>query len=137
MSVAQKHAWFNLFVVGFAAVVVLSLASIRGWPGAFGGFGFMGFAGFAPLLYRKSRQAVLWDERDGEIRRRSVLAGFSVFWVVLVVACLSIPFVYGTSGSVPVTVIQVGVFVGMALFLGVTSLVTLAYYPIDRGARAA
>lgn len=136
MTVAQKHAWFNLIVIGLTLAVVVALALIRGWPRALGGFGFLGFLGFGPLLYRRSRPGVLWDERDTMIRHRSLLVAYSLFWVVLVATCVSLPAFYGAAGSVPVAVVQWSLFVGMILIVGVTSVVTLAHYGLAGGTHA-
>jgi hypothetical protein len=128
MPASQKHAWFNLVVVGVSVLVVLSLYPFLGW-GVHGGLGILGALGFGPIFFRKRKDKVVMDERDVQIQRRSVLLGYSVFWVVfvLVASFMSVLF-YGQDGSIPVRVVQVSVFYAMVLFIGVMSVATLIQY---------
>ena len=84
----EAFYWFVLLALTAAAYVILMifLGPIR----AMGAFGLLGLAGLQPLLYRKRRQAVVWDERDTLIHYRAVLAGYSVFWLVFTLAPMSI-----------------------------------------------
>jgi hypothetical protein len=126
MTVSQKHAWYNLAVIGTTAALILALIPALG-PGALGGFGLLGLLGITPWLFRPRGQ-VTSDERDVLIQRRSILVGYSVFWLVFVLVCMSLPVVYGWRGSVPVPVVQSSVFVAMMLVIGVSSAATLVQY---------
>ncbi len=125
MSASQKHAWFNLVVIAFTLVAIACLYPILGWK-AHAALGFSGLLGLGPLFYRKRKGEVVLDERAVLIQQRSALLGYSVFWVVYVLAAsLLSPLVYGMDGNVPVAVVQFSVFYAMVLFIGVMSLATL------------
>lgn len=125
MSASQKHAWFNLVVISMSLVAVGCLYPILGWK-AHGALGFSGLLGLGPFFYRKQKGEVVLDERTILIQQRSALLGYSIFWVVYVLAAsLLSPFVYGIDGSVPVVVVQFSVFYSMVLFIGVMSLATI------------
>jgi hypothetical protein len=130
---AQKWAWYNLAVVGLTVAVVGALLPVLG-PGAHGGFGLLGLLGFGPLLFRRRRDGVVWDERDEAIRRRAVAVAFAVFWLAFVAVCVGLPAFYGWEGRVPVGLVQASVFAGVALIYGVMSVATLVQYrggPVD------
>lgn len=137
MSRAQKIARFNLIVI----LIALSLSAIAvgvfyfvvDLPirRAFGGFGFMGITGLmglSPLLYKKGRGKVSFDERDELINYRAVLAAYSVFWLVFTAACMIPWLIIGPSGSISVNVLPIMLFgIGITLML-VHSLVILVQY---------
>ena len=127
MTAVQKHAWFNLAVVVASVIVILALTPFGG-RGALGGFGLLGLLGLGPLFFRRKGGGVVLDERDQEISRRSLLVAYTVFWLVFVAACVSLPAFYGWGGSVPVFVAQSSVFVACMLVVGVSSVATLVQY---------
>lgn len=125
MSATQKHAWFNIAVIGGTLLLVACLYPFLGWS-ANGALGLAGLLGLGPVFYRKSASEVVMDERDILIQRRATLLGYTAFWLVFVlVAALLSPLVYGQEGNIPVIVVQLSVFYAMVLFVGVTSLATL------------
>jgi hypothetical protein len=126
MSVLQKQAWYNLAVMLGSLVVVLVLIPVLG-RGAWGGFGLMGLLGATPWLFREKGKIVA-DERDLMIARRSLIAAYSVFWLVFVAACMSLPAFYGWNGKVPVQVVMWSVFPGMMVVAGVQALATIIQY---------
>lgn len=136
MTAVQKHAWFNLAIVVATVIVVLALIPFGG-RGALGGFGLLGFSGLGPLFFRRTGGGVVHDERDQEINRRSLLVAYTVFWLVFVVACVSLPAIYGWAGSVPVVVVQSSVFVAWMVVIGVSSVTTLVQYGRGSAADAA
>ena len=88
-----------------------------------------GLLGIGPFFYRKRKDEVVLDERTILIQQRSALLGYSIFWVVYVLAAsLLSPLVYGLEGSVPVSVVQLSVFYAMVLFIGVMSLASLVQH---------
>ena len=127
MNAAQKFAWFNLAVIAATLITVLALIPVLRHE-AMGGLGLLGFLGIGPLFLRRKGGESVWDERDQVIAIRSALAAYTVFWLVFVASCMSLPIIYGWQGKVPVMVVQWSVFVAMMLFVGVTSLVTLIQY---------
>jgi len=128
MSTGQKQAWFILVFVVLSLIVVLALTPMLGFKRAQGGLGLLGFSGIAPLLFRKKPGVFAYDERDALIQMRSWFIAYGVFWVIFVLVCVSAPFTFGWSGTVPVFFVQMSVFYGMILVLGVSSLATLIQY---------
>lgn len=137
MSRAQKIARFNLIVILIALILSAIAVSVFYFVvdlpirRAFGGFGFMGITGLmglSPLLYKKGRGKVSFDERDELINYRAVLAAYSVFWLVFTAACMIPWFIIGPSGSISVNVLPIMLFgIGITLML-VHSLVILVQY---------
>lgn len=127
MSRMQKHAWFNLAVVALSVCTVVSLFPLMG-KAAHGGFGWLGLLGLGPLFFRKCKGQVVCDERDTLIQRRSVIAGYTAFWLVFIgCACLT-PVFYGVDGAVPVVAIMAFPWYAMVILFGVMSIATLAQY---------
>jgi hypothetical protein len=128
MSATQKWAWFNLAVIAFTGVTVLSLLPFLG-KGAFGGFGFLGLIGFGPFFFRRKSGQVVSDERDILIQRRAWVLAYSLFWVVFVFAAVVLSaVVYGQEGTVPVTVVQCSVVYGFMLVYALASIAILVQY---------
>jgi hypothetical protein len=137
MNRFQKLARFNLIVILIAltlsAIAVSVLYFIVDLPmqRALGGFGFMGITGLiglSPVLYKKERGKVSFDERDELINLRAVLAAYSVFWLVFTAACMIPWSIIGPSGSISVNVLPIMLFgIGITLAL-VHSLVILIQY---------
>ena len=137
MNRFQKLAWFNLIVILIAltlsAIAVSVLYFVVDLPirGALGGFGFMGITGLmglSPILFKKERGKVSFDERDQLINLRAVLAAYSVFWLVFTAACMIPWSIIGPSGSISVNVLPIMLFgIGITLAL-VHSLVILVQY---------
>jgi hypothetical protein len=126
MTVLQRQAWYNLAVVLASLVVVVGLTPVMG-RAAQGGFGLLGLLGLSPFfLLRKDKVVV--DERDEAINRRSVIVGYTVFWLVFVAFCTALPVIYGWNGSVPVGVVSSSVFVALIVVVGVTALANLVQY---------
>jgi hypothetical protein len=128
MGAYQRNAWFNLGVVLLSVALVVGLSTAIGWLRAQGGFGVLGLLGFGPLFFRKRGGRVVADERDREIQRRSLILGYSVFWLAFVAACVSPLMVYGERGSVPVVLVASAVWWGVAIVYGVSALATLVQY---------
>jgi hypothetical protein len=137
MNRFQKLAWFNLIVILIAlilsAIAVSVLYFVVDLPirPALGGVGFMGITGLmglSPVLYKKERGKVSFDERDELINYRAVLAAYSVFWLVFTAACMIPWSIIGPSGSISVNVLPIMLFgIGITLAL-VHCLVILVQY---------
>jgi hypothetical protein len=129
MSASQKHAWFNLVVVLLCVTAMTALVPVLGMQRAQGAFGILGLLGFGPLFYRKTAGVVVGDERDAVINARSWLIAYATFWLVLVAACaVAAPYFFGATGVVPVILVQVSVWYGVVIVVGVASLATLIQY---------
>ena len=121
MNRAQKIAW--LFVITILVSVLLSGGAVGilyfklGMPKARAGLGFLGIAGFGglgPLIFRKDKGKVKFDERDGLIHSLSALAGFGVAYMVVGLACMIPFFVLGPKANVSVTWLPM-IFMGAGL----------------------
>jgi hypothetical protein len=129
MTATQKHAWFNLAVVALSVLTVAALMPVLGPRRAMGGLGLLGLMGFGVLFYRKRPGRVVADERDAQIRLRSLMLTSALFWIVFVETCVFVPwFYYGEGGAVPVVVIQASVVVAWIIITVVDSVATLVQY---------
>lgn len=93
MHPQQRHARFNLVVIGTACILYGILVSIVGTHHAvpaLGVFGMLGVLGFSSQFYRrkKTSPAVVMDERDLEIKRKASLVGWGVTWLYWGLACM-------------------------------------------------
>lgn len=128
MSASQKFAWYNLAVIAVTLFVFFATVPWLGPKRALGGFGLMGFLGFSPIFFLKRRGECVSDERDQLIWQRSIGIGYATFWVAFVAACVGASYLYGSSGAIPVFVVNASVYVGMAIIMTVMSIAILAQY---------
>jgi hypothetical protein len=128
MPTAQKQAWFNLAVILLSLLTMLALATVFGFKRAQGGLGILGIIGLSPFLFRKKVGKVFMDERDVLIQTRAWAVAYAVFWMVFIAVCVSAPFTVGSSGAVPVELIQTSVWYGFMIVWGVAAIATLAQY---------
>ena len=137
MNRTQKMAWFMLIVIvaaltlSVAAVGVLYLVLGFSIPRALGGLGFLGVAGLGglvPLLFKKDKNKVQYDERDLLILNMASLAAYSIFWFLFVLAAMIPFFVLGPKGTISVKYLPAMVFGGMITVMLVQSIVTLEQY---------
>lgn len=82
MPPLYKEGVFWLVLLAATVAVYAVLAVFIGPVAALGAFGLLGLAGLQPLVYRKPRNAVAWDERDTLINYRAAIAGYSFAWLV-------------------------------------------------------
>ena len=115
----QKIAWFNLTVIVvsllLAGTAISTLTIIVGMPGALGGLGFLGFLGLLglqPVLFRKDKSKVSYDERDMLISRKAVILGFTVSYLFFVFACMGCWWYAQADGMIDVRVLPLIVLGG-------------------------
>ena len=110
MNRAQKMAW--LLVITISAAVLLAGGAVGilyvkvGMPKALAGLGFLGIAGLGglgPLIFKKDKGKVTFDERDHIINRKAALAGFGTAYMVMGLWCMIPFFVLGPKANVSVT----------------------------------
>jgi hypothetical protein len=110
MNREQKVALSSVVTI-LAAVVASTVAIIIlyrrvGMPGALKGLAFMaiaGLGGLSPLIFKKDKGRVTFDERDKLIQKRAALAGFALAYLFVGLACM-IPFiVLGPKADISVT----------------------------------
>jgi len=137
MNRAQKIARFSLIVIlislTLSIIAVGVLYFIVGQPIrlALGGFAFIAIcslSGLSPVLYKKERGKVSFDERDLLIQKKASLAAYSIFWFLFVLAAMIPFFVLGPKGIISVKYLPAMVFEGMVTVMLVQSVVTLEEY---------
>jgi hypothetical protein len=137
MNRAQKIAWFSLIVILIALTLSIITVGvfyfIVGLPmrRAFGGFGFIGIVGLtglSPILFRKGKEQVSFDERDLLIHKKASLVAYSIFWFLFVLVSMIPFFVLGPKGTISVRYLPAMVFGGMITVMLVQSIVTLEEY---------
>jgi len=137
MNRAQKIARFSLIVIFIAltlsVIAVGVLYFVVGLPiqRALGGFGFIGICGLtglSPILYKKERGKVSFDERDLLIQKKASLAAYLIFWFLFVLAAMIPFFILGPRGTISVKYLPAMVFGGMVTVMLVQSIVTLEQY---------
>lgn len=113
MNRAQKIALFMVIMTSTgviaACIAFAVLYSMFGMPKVLAGFAFgfafigiAGLAGFSPLIFRKDKGKVRFDEHDRLIKRRTALAGFATSYLFVGLACM-IPFsILGPKASISV-----------------------------------
>jgi len=137
MNRHQKIAWFTLVVVSLALGLsvaafgilhfIFSLPAHRA-AGGFGFIGIMGFAGLAPILFRKDKNKVQYDERDLIIHRKAAIVAYAVFWVLFVAGAMVPWFFIGPNGTITVNYLPWMIFGGMFVVMLVQSIVILEEY---------
>jgi predicted membrane channel-forming protein YqfA (hemolysin III family) len=121
MNRAQKIAWSLVIAISLGFVVsciaVAILYAKVGMPKALLGFGSMGIAGlgaFSPLIFKKDKGKVTFDERDRLIKRNAALAGFGASYLFMGAACMIPFYVLGPNGVISVRWLPY-IFVGAAI----------------------
>ena len=109
MSRAQKMALLMVITTSFGFIlscIAIAILYLKfGMPKALAGLGFLGIAGFGglgPLIFKKDKGKVTFDERDRLIQRRAALAGFAAAYLVAGLACMIPFFVLGPKANVSV-----------------------------------
>ncbi|MHC4111932.1 MAG: hypothetical protein ACYSUY_12725 [Planctomycetota bacterium] len=140
MNRAQKIAWFNLVVIliglglcGIAVAVLAFLAFVAELPlrAALGGLGFIGiigFTGLSPLLFRKAKGQVEFDERDHLYNMRAWFAGYCASYLFFVIVCMTTWFIYGPKGIISVNVLPLTAIGGVIALILVHSIAILGQY---------
>jgi hypothetical protein len=138
MNKAQKMAMYNLIVIttslAITGMAVGLLYIIHGMPKALVGLGFLGIAGLvglSPILFRKKRGQLGFDERDLLIYRRAILAAYSIFWVFFTAACMIPWWIFKTGGSIPVVVLPVMLAGGFFIVQLIQSIAILVQYGLE------
>ncbi len=135
MNRAQKIAWSLVITISTGVIlsgITTAILYVKvGMPKASAGLAFLGIAGlggFSPLIFRKDKGKVTFDERDKSIKRRAALSGFAASYLFVGLACM-LPFsVLGPMASISVGWLP-NIFGGAALsFFFVWSVAILVQY---------
>ena len=143
MNRAQKIAWFNLAVIAgciaLSAGMTIRFAFQHGFPSAFGGMGFLGFAcliALGPLLFRKKKGQVDFDERDLIIERQSDVASFGACFAFFIVVFVAMWLTMGMDRLIPLHWLG-GILLGgwvTAIIAGAVT--TLVFYGRGKGEKS-
>jgi hypothetical protein len=144
MNRAQKIAW--LFVITISVAVLLAGGAVGilyvklGMPKALAGLGFLGIAGlggFGPIIFKKDKGKVEFDERDCVINQRSALAGFGAAYMVVGLVCMIPFFVLGPKANVSITWLPM-IFMGAGLssFFAHSVAILVQYGRGDKGEKS-
>jgi hypothetical protein len=140
MPPLYKEAFYWLVLLAFTAAAYLILMIFLGPIRAMGAFGFLGLAGLQPLLYRKGRQTVVWDERDTLVNYRAVLAGYSVFWLVFTLVPMSIwavVYCYEGNSTISVHVLPLIVMVSSIVVWTTRAVAIVVQYHLQNASKEA
>ena len=94
----------SAFLLSCIAVAILYFKV--GMPRALLGFLLMclsGLAGLSPLIFKKDKGKVIFDERDRLVKERAGLGGFTAAYLFVGMACMIPFFVLGPEANVSVT----------------------------------
>jgi len=135
MNRAQKVAWSYLIFIslGLLASVafIILLYPKLGLPGALRGFGCIGLGGLgalSPLVFRKDRREVPFDERDRLFHQRGWLGGYCASYLLFVVIGMTTWFLYGPDGTISVNVLPLTIIGGLMALTRAHSVVILEQY---------
>ncbi len=128
MSRQEKHAWFNLAVLGLALIAYAVLVPVLGPRPAIAGMGLCGLWGLGGFLfYPRGRIVDILDERDLSIQRRATRIAHGTFWMLFVATCM-LTWHFKRGGTVPADILPLMVGAGMVVVIVVGSIATLVLY---------
>lgn len=109
MNRIQKMAWWVVGSIStgtVVSVIAFSLLYINiGLPRAYAGFAFMaiaGFGGLGPVIFKKDKGKIVFDERDKLIKERAALAALAASYLFTGLTCMIPFFVLGPKATVSV-----------------------------------
>jgi hypothetical protein len=134
MPPLYKEGVYWLVLLAATATAYLILAVFIGPIPAQGAFGLFGLAGLQPLLYRKQRKTVVWDERDTLINYRGIIAGYSVFWLVFTLGPMSVwavVYLYGGRSMISVHILPSLVMAGFIVVMTARAIAIVVQYRLQ------
>lgn len=126
----EKFAVFNLSLVVIATLLCILIWQIKGITAAPAGFAILGLIAFGQLLFlrKKNSADIVEDERDRSIKIKAALAGYSNTWFFFVIAVLTVYFTHSEGGVISVEYLPLFLWVGWAVHILTTSVITLIQY---------
>lgn len=133
MTPLYKEGLYWLILLAVTTVAYGVAAIFVGPVPASGTFGLLGLAGLQPLLYRKRRQAVVWDERDTLISHRALIAAYSIFWLAFTLGVMGVwgVFFFRRQEMISVHVLPQIVFGGTIIFLTTRAVAIVVQYHLQ------
>lgn len=126
----EKNAIFNLTNLVIAILLFFILLATIGFTRAQGAFGMIGLIGVGHLLFLRRRNPleVIEDERDTAIKLKASGIGYSISLVFFIISSLAIFFTKGETGVVSVKLFPLFAWIGWAVYIISSSIITLVQY---------
>ncbi|MCD4775270.1 MAG: hypothetical protein K8S15_04370 [Candidatus Aegiribacteria sp.] len=126
----EKLAIFNLSILAVAILLFFLIWQNMGISRAYAGFAVFGFLGIGHLIFlrKKSPSEVIEDERDASIKLMSLKGALSFVFGYFVITSLVIYYSHLDAGVVSIDYFPLFVWIGWALLVLVSSIITLTQY---------
>jgi len=126
----EKIAAFNLTIVLLAVILFFLSWLILGFERPHGVFWLLGLTGLVHLIFmrKKNPSEIIEDERDREIRLKASSGGYSASLVFFIVGSLAVYYFNHQAGVVSVYYFPAFVWIGWAVFVLVSSVITIVQY---------
>ena len=126
----EKLAIFNLSILAIGIILFFLFFQTRGIGRSSTSFGILGFLWVGNLLFlrKKTPSEVIEDERDASIKLISLKGALSFVFGYFVITSLAIYYSHHEAGVVSIEYFPVFVWVGWALLVLVSSIITLIQY---------
>jgi len=137
MNRIQKMAWWMAIWMSAGGILATIATSVllfiigMPWSKAMAGLAFLsiaGIGGLAPLIFKKDKGKVTYDERDQLIKNMAAVAGFGASYLVTGLACMLPFFILGPKATISTMWLPViSIATGLTAFL-VHSIAILVQY---------
>lgn len=126
----EKAAAFNLSIVLLAVILFFLFWQVLGFKLAQSSLGLIGLTGLAHLIFmRKKRPSeIIEDERDRKIKLKASSGGYKVALMFFIVGSLMVYFINRDAGVVSVGYFPAFVWIGWALYVLTSSVITIVQY---------
>jgi archaellum biogenesis protein FlaJ (TadC family) len=126
----EKLAIFNLSILAVAILLSFLIWQTMGISRAYAGFAIFAFLGIGHLIFlrKKTPSEVIEDERDTSIKLISLKGALSFVFGYFVIASLAVYYSHSDTGVVSIDFFPLFVWVGWALLVLVSSIITLIQY---------
>ncbi len=146
MNDTKSKSWFY-FLVGLACFLIpgsvavfivydrgISFAPVFMFAATLIWFGLFWLFPFIEKKFRKRQNKVTFDERDQLIHKNSVIAAYLVLWLYFVATCVTVWYIVGPNGSIPVNVLPLTLIGGLVIFTFIQGLANAIQY--SRGGKS-
>ncbi len=126
----EKLAVFNLSILAVGILLFILIWQTTVISQAYAGLAIFGFLGIGHLIFlrKKNPSEVIEDERDISIQLKSFSGSSYFVFIYFVITSLVIYFSYSDTGVVSIEYFPLFVWVGWALKVLVSSIITLIQY---------
>jgi hypothetical protein len=117
MNIELKSAWYSVVVIGLALIGCVATAVMMGIQSAFAPLGLLGLLGFTPLLFRKRKGVIDFDERDLAIAKSATVVGGVCSYLAVVLGAMTIWIVQYFKGEELISVHLLPLLVAAAMMV--------------------